>query len=102
MAGDPEREVRSVAVAAGSGESLLEAARGSGADVVVTSDLKHHRVSEFREDGGPAVVDVAHWAAEWTWLPVVAEKVARATDAAGDTVETRVSTIVTDPWTFRA
>jgi dinuclear metal center YbgI/SA1388 family protein len=102
VAGDEDREVHRVAVAAGSGESLLETARRVGADVVVTSDLKHHRVSEFLEDGGPAVVDVAHWAAEWTWLPVVADKVARATAAAGDTVETRVSTIVTDPWTFRA
>jgi dinuclear metal center YbgI/SA1388 family protein len=102
VAGDGDRRVQRVAVAAGSGESLLQAARRAGADVVVTSDLKHHRVSEFLEDGGPAVVDVAHWAAEWTWLPVVADKVARATAAAGDTVDTRVSSIVTDPWTFRA
>ena len=79
VAGDPDREVRTVAVLAGSGESLLAAARAAGADVVVTSDLKHHRAGEFLEDGGPALVDVAHWAAEWTWLPVVAGKVARAT-----------------------
>ena len=68
----------------------------------MTSDLKHHRAGEFLEDGGPALVDVAHWAAEWTWLPVVAAKVARATAEAGDTVETHVSSLVTDPWTFRA
>jgi hypothetical protein len=47
-------------------------------------------------------VDIAHWAAEWSWLPVVARKVGEAAAAAGDTVETRVSTLVTDPWTFRA
>ncbi len=102
VAGDPDREVRTVAIGAGSGESLLEDARRSGADVFVTSDLKHHRASEFLEDGGPALVDVAHWAAEWSWLPVVAEKVREVAEAAGDTVETRVSTLVTDPWTFRA
>ncbi|QIK65937.1 Nif3-like dinuclear metal center hexameric protein [Nocardioides sp. HDW12B] len=101
VAGDPEREVRRVAVLAGSGESLLEAARAAGADVVLTSDLKHHRAGELLADGGPALVDVAHWAAEWTWLPVVADKVARATAAAGTTVETHVSRRVTDPWTFR-
>ena len=102
VAGDAEREVRTVAIGAGSGESLLEEARRSGADVFVTSDLKHHRAGEFLEDGGPALVDVAHWAAEWSWLPVVERKVREAAVAAGDTVETHVSTLVTDPWTFRA
>jgi dinuclear metal center YbgI/SA1388 family protein len=101
VAGDPDRAVRRVAVGAGSGESLLETARRSGADVFVTSDLKHHRASEFLEDGGPAVVDIAHWAAEWSWLPIVAAKVHEAASAAGDTVDTHVSTTVTDPWTFR-
>jgi hypothetical protein len=101
VAGDPERPVRRVAVAAGSGESLLESARRSGADVFVTSDLKHHRASELLEDDGPALVDIAHWAAEWSWLPIVAAKVHEAVTGAGDTVETHVSTTVTDPWTFR-
>ena len=101
VAGDPDRPVRTVAVAAGSGESLLGTARRSGADVFVTSDLKHHRASEHLEDGGPALVDIAHWAAEWSWLPIVASKVHEAVAAAGDTVETHVSTTVTDPWTFR-
>lgn len=101
VAGDPDREVRTVAVGAGSGDALLEDAARSGADVYVTSDLKHHRAGEFLEGGGPALVDVAHWAAEWTWLPLVEQKVRAAATAAGATVETRVSTIVTDPWTFR-
>ncbi len=101
VAGDPDREITTVAVGAGSGDSLLEEVRRSGADVYVSSDLKHHRASEFLEEGGPALVDVPHWAAEWTWLPVVERKVRQAAAEAGDTVETRVSEIVTDPWTFR-
>jgi dinuclear metal center YbgI/SA1388 family protein len=101
VAGDPDRPIRTVAVGAGSGDSFLEEVRRSGADVFVTSDLKHHRAGEFLEDGGCALVDVAHWAAEWTWLPVVERKVREAAARAGDTVETEVSTIVTDPWTFR-
>lgn len=71
------------------------------ADVYLTSDLRHHRAGEFREHDGAALVDVAHWAAEWTWLPVVEQKLRAAAVERGDTVETRVSTIVTDPWTFR-
>ncbi|MFC6286796.1 Nif3-like dinuclear metal center hexameric protein [Nocardioides sp. GCM10027113] len=104
VAGDPEREVRRVAVCGGAGDFMLDDVLASGADVYVTSDLRHHPAAEFLEkarfhgDGGPALVDVAHWAAEWTWLPVVRAKVA---EAVGDTVETRVSTLCTDPWHFR-
>jgi putative NIF3 family GTP cyclohydrolase 1 type 2 len=96
VGGDPGGAVRRVAVCGGAGDFLLDAVRRTDADVYVTSDLRHHPASEFLEHGGPALVDVAHWAAEWTWLPVVARRVA---DALGDTVETRVSTICTDPWT---
>ncbi len=102
VAGDPDRRVRTVAVAAGSGESLLELARRAGADAVVTSDLKHHRASEFLEEPGPALVDVAHWAAEWCWLPVLQRVLTAGAQARGATVDVRVSTQVTDPWTFRS
>jgi dinuclear metal center YbgI/SA1388 family protein len=95
FAGDPDRPVRRVAVCGGAGDFLLDAVLASDADVYVTSDLRHHVASEFVEKGG-ALVDVPHWAAEWTWLPVVEAKVR---EALGDTVGTRVSTIVTDPWT---
>ena len=102
VAGDPDREVRTVAVGAGSGESLLDVVRATGADAYVTSDLKHHRAGEYIEEDGPALLDVAHWASEWTWLPLVESLVRQAAAEAGDTVDTRVSEKVTDPWTFRA
>lgn len=98
VAGDPEAVVRRVALCGGAGDFLLDAVRRTDADVYVTSDLRHHPASEAIENGGPALVDVAHWAAEWTWLPAVE---ARLRAALGDTVETRVSTLPTDPWTFR-
>ena len=98
VAGDPERSVRRIAVCGGAGDFLLDEVARSGADVYVTSDLRHHPASEFVERGGPALVDVAHWAAEWTWLPVVE---ARVRETLGDSVETRVSKINTDPWTLR-
>lgn len=101
VSGDPDRSVETVAVASGAGDFMLDTVLGLDADVYVTSDLRHHRAGEFREHEGAALVDVAHWAAEWTWLPVVERKLVAALAARGDTVETRVSTIVTDPWTFR-
>jgi putative NIF3 family GTP cyclohydrolase 1 type 2 len=85
-------------VCGGAGDFLLEEVLRSGADVYVTSDLRHHPAGEFLEKDGPALVDVAHWAGEWTWLPVVQ---ARLAAAVGDTVEIRVSTLPTDPWTIR-
>ena len=98
VAGHPDASVRTVAVCGGSGDFLLGAAQAAGADVYVTSDLRHHPISEHRERAGAcAVIDVPHWAAEWMWLPVAAQALA---EALGDTVEISVSTIATDPWTF--
>ncbi|MCW2834209.1 MAG: Nif3-like dinuclear metal center hexameric protein [Nocardioides sp.] len=99
VGGDPNRVVRRVAVCGGSGDFLLDELASADVDAYVTSDLRHHRAGEFLEHQGPALIDVAHWAAEWTWLPVVE---ARLRSALGDTVSTRVSTICTDPWQFRA
>ena len=100
VAGDPDAQVQSVAVCGGSGDFLVERVRQLGVDAYVTSDLRHHVVSELREHpGAPALVDVPHWAAEATWLPVVEQRLRAELDARGTTVDTRVSTIVTDPWT---
>jgi dinuclear metal center YbgI/SA1388 family protein len=99
VAGDPDAVVEAVALCGGAGDFLLDAARRAGADVYVTSDLRHHPASELREHpDAPALVDVAHWAAEWTWLPVLRE---RLLAELGDTVEVHVSATNTDPWTFR-
>ncbi|MGH1562550.1 Nif3-like dinuclear metal center hexameric protein [Mumia sp. DW29H23] len=100
VAGDPEATVRRVAVCGGSGDFLLDRARAAGVDAYLTSDLRHHPVSELREHpDAPAVVDVPHWAAEWTWLPVLADRLRGWLDAQGSTVQVQVSTVVTDPWT---
>jgi dinuclear metal center YbgI/SA1388 family protein len=97
VAGDPGRPVRTVAVCGGSGGSLLEAATSAGADVFLTSDLKHHAVSEALEMPGPALCDVAHYATERPWIPVAADLLCRDL---GGRVETAVSTERTDPWTW--
>lgn len=98
VAGDPDQRVQTVAVCGGAGDFLLDRVRALGVDVYLTSDLRHHPASELREHGAPALVDVSHWAAESTWLPVLHRRLA---GALGDTVDLRVSTICTDPWTFR-
>lgn len=99
-AGDPERQIRSVAVSGGAGDSYLGVATAARVDAYVTADLRHHPASEHMEEAGvPALVGVTHWASEWPWCEQAAS-VIRA--ACGSTVEVHVSQRNTDPWQLRA
>ncbi|WP_280445143.1 Nif3-like dinuclear metal center hexameric protein [Nocardia brasiliensis] len=97
-AGDPERSVYTVAVCGGAGDSYLDAVARLGVDAYVTADLRHHPVDEQLRRGGPALIDAAHWATEFPWC-AQAERVV-LTEL--PELETRVSTLRTDPWTVSA
>lgn len=99
VAGDPDQLVSTVALCGGAGDSFIANAFDAGADVYVTSDLRHHvasdavqrpRVSEF------SLIDISHWAAESLWLEVAASQLAKVHPE----VEFLLSEVVTDPWTF--
>ena len=98
-AGDPERLVQRVAVCGGAGDSALNSAVAAGVDAYVTADLRHHPAAEhlLAHPSGPALVDVAHWASEWPWCEQAAAVVRAST---GGSVDVRVSTLRTDPWTL--
>ncbi len=100
VAGDPNREISRVAVLAGAGDSYLNAVSGSEADLYITSDLRHHPAQDFAEQSkltqGPALMDIAHWAAEWVWLDAAKSQLEKLVPE----VEFVVSEINTDPWTF--
>lgn len=100
VAGDPDRKVSRVALCGGAGDSLLAHPAVLEADVYVTSDLRHHPAQEAIEAanvvGGPALIDVAHWASESLWLAGAAERLSARLPG----VELRVSDLRTDPWTF--
>ncbi len=103
VSGDKDAMVQRIAVSGGAGDDQFAAVRASGADVYVTADLRHHPASEAREtaaDGTPYLVDVSHWASEWPWLAGCESRLVAALGEAGTTVETRVSTTRTDPWTM--
>ncbi|MBF4606809.1 Nif3-like dinuclear metal center hexameric protein [Curtobacterium sp. VKM Ac-1393] len=99
VSGDFDQPVRTVALCAGAGDSLLGHPAVLAADVYITSDLRHHPASEFREQallgGGPALIDTSHWATEWLWLDVAAAQLRQATG-----VRVTVSDLRTDPWDF--
>jgi dinuclear metal center YbgI/SA1388 family protein len=100
VAGEYDREIATVALCAGAGDSLLAHPEVLAADVYVTSDLRHHPASEAVENarvsGGPALIDVSHWASEWLWLDVAAEQLRAALPG----VEITVSELRSDPWDF--
>jgi dinuclear metal center YbgI/SA1388 family protein len=100
VAGDPLRPVSRIALLGGAGDSLLDHPAVRSADVYLTSDLRHHPAQESVElsaaAGGPALVDVAHWASESLWLEGAATLLGERLPG----VEFRVSGLRTDPWTF--
>ncbi|HEY5834368.1 Nif3-like dinuclear metal center hexameric protein [Streptomyces sp.] len=102
VAGDPETQVRTIAVCGGSGDSLFEQVRAAGADVYLTADLRHHPASEARQAGAPVLVDAAHWATEWPWCEQAAGQLDEISDRHGWALRTHVSRTVTDPWTAHA
>jgi dinuclear metal center YbgI/SA1388 family protein len=100
VAGGYDQPVETVALCGGAGDSLLGEAAVRASDVYITSDLRHHPASESREQslsaGGPALIDVAHWASEWLWLETAAAQLAEALPG----LEIAVSDLNTDPWDF--
>ncbi|PRY67088.1 dinuclear metal center YbgI/SA1388 family protein [Glaciihabitans tibetensis] len=100
VSGDYDAPISTVALCGGAGDSLLGARAVMDADVYITSDLRHHPASESRENarlgGGPALIDVSHWASEWLWLDTAASQLREALDG----VTVTVSDLRTDPWDF--
>jgi dinuclear metal center YbgI/SA1388 family protein len=101
VSGDFEQPVQKIAVCGGAGDSFIRAAVSAGADVYVTSDLRHHPTQDAREhaflhDGKPALIDISHWAGEWLWLQIASEQLAKKFP----NVQFVVSQIRTDPWDF--
>lgn len=101
VAGDFDRVINRIALCGGAGDSFLTNAIESGADVYISSDLRHHPVQDAREyeitqGCGPAVIDVSHWASEWLWLEVAADQLSNKFPS----VQFVVSHLRTDPWDF--
>jgi len=100
VSGDYDALISTVALCGGAGDSLLSDPAVLAADVYITSDLRHHPASEARENalvaGGPALIDVSHWASEWLWLESAAAELRDALPQ----VTVTVSDLRTDPWDF--
>lgn len=129
VAGDADMAVETVAVLPGSGDSLFDAACAAGADVYVTSDLRHHPATDHMEqvryearlrasgiavghapiaaaaatDGRPrpALINTPHSAIESMWFNYALDDVPQAVwEATGDRPAAVWLGEVTDPWDF--
>ena len=112
----------------GSGDSLFDEVRASGADVYVTSDLRHHPATDALEQARyeasllsrglaapsagntgtagsavarPALINTPHSAIESLWFRYAPDDIAAAVGrATGETIRTTHITMNTDPWTL--
>jgi hypothetical protein len=95
VAGDPQHDVRTVALCGGSGASLIGDALRDRSDVFVTGDLKHHQALEAVA-AGMAVVDAGHRGTEWPFIPHLASRLREA--AVHLDGQVLVSELNTDPF----
>lgn len=120
ICGDDDAPVNTVAVLPGSGDSLFDEVRAAGVDVYVTSDLRHHPVTDAIEQARyearmrgqgvalgqgdahvrPMFINTPHAAIESMWFHYAIDDVPAAiAQATGGTVETNWLRDNTDPWT---
>jgi dinuclear metal center YbgI/SA1388 family protein len=74
--GDPDARVLRIAIAPGSGRSLVAAAIQAGCDAVVTGELRYHEALDAAASG-IAVIEAGHDATEWPLTAALAEIAAR-------------------------
>ena len=98
VAGDLNKIIETVAVVGGAGDSFIPAAAQSGADLLITSDLRHHVVLDAVSDptNPLALIDISHFAAESLWLKPTQITLSKLISE----VSFVISSIPTDPWTM--
>ncbi|WP_018143573.1 Nif3-like dinuclear metal center hexameric protein [Alloscardovia criceti] len=102
VSGDVEKLIQRIAVLPGSGDSEIEAAAASGADVYVTSDLRHHPALDARQEFSMALINTPHSAIEKLCFNLMTEDLPRALQSTfNQSVDMYISTLNTDPWDMR-
>ena len=101
--GPAEREVSTVAICPGAGDSLLEVVSEKSVDAYITSDLRHHPALEHLEAHAnhqlsPVLIDLPHYASEYLYLP----KLAKVLEKEFPDLTVEVSDISSDPFSLRA
>lgn len=97
FAGQPDRLVRRVAIVGGAGGSHAGDAIASGADLLVTGDLRHHGALDALELG-LALIDAGHHGTEHPAMAPWRDRLAELATAAGLRAPLVASGVSTSPW----
>ncbi|MFA9445892.1 Nif3-like dinuclear metal center hexameric protein [Egicoccus sp. AB-alg6-2] len=97
FAGDPDREITTVAVVGGAGDGHIDDALRARADVYVTGDLRHHVTLDALEQG-LSLIDAGHHATESAALPHWIDRLTVAAGERGLTAPVIASSTPTSPW----
>ncbi len=89
--GDPEKQVRTVALCTGAGGDFATAAQAAGAELYLTGEVKHH-IALLARDAGMAIIDAGHYPTERPMVPLVT---AHLRQLAGVEV---VAAVEEEPW----
>jgi len=96
--GDSDAMIHKVALCSGSGASLLHEAIRTGADCLVTGDVKYHEAREA-EDQGIALIDAGHFPTEHIMVAAVTGQLRNMLDKDGHTeCEVLPCTVERDPF----
>jgi dinuclear metal center YbgI/SA1388 family protein len=93
IVGNPERHVTRVAIASGSGKSLVERLDPRAVDALITGELDHHAAADAREKG-LAVLCLGHHESEAVVVPYLVrwlQAQAPITNAGIEVIESRAS-----------
>jgi len=95
--GRPPEQVRRVALCSGSGGDLIETARGQGAQLYLTGEVRHHQVppGDFQDF---AVAEVGHYASEAVFMPPWAQRLEGLLQQAGLEVQVKAAAAAAAPF----
>ena len=68
--GDPEKEIKTVAISGGAGNGVVEDAIAAKADVLVTGDISHSKGLDAMSEG-MAIIDAGHYGTEYVFVEFV-------------------------------
>ena len=79
----------------GSGTSFIDRSIASGADLLITGDVKYHQAVEAREKG-LSVIDMGHYHSELITVKIISEKL---NELFGEDLDVHLSRKERDPFT---
>ncbi len=99
ITGNPDLEIKKVAVCSGSGGSLIKDFFSSGATVYITGDIKFHE-ARMIEDAGLGLIDIGHFASEHIFIEKLKKMLIKSAEKRGLKIDITACDIEKDPFLY--